>query len=220
MGAAFSCLRWDDPRRAPPPMARPPAPHLNACVPDDLNQSNDWRRDFVLNPGPRVFYPGYPVAPPRLLYGEPNGYHVPMKAPPPHLVQRTGLPMRRDVPVIKAPPPHVIAVPKHPFMAPPSHVIVVVEQPFPKNPAFIVAGGGSLLRNCVDIRGQVNRNYSLCKIGSAAQLAKSLRPSSGATEPATCVQPDALAEDPIPFLLKFTCQPPPQEEPRNARNSQ
>ena len=100
MGAAFPCLGGNKPPRAPPPMARPLPPHLNACVPDDLNSANDWRRACIPNPRP---YLGHPKAPPPHLDRARFDYEVPVKAPPPHLGRLPGIAVRRDLPVIKTP---------------------------------------------------------------------------------------------------------------------
>ena len=126
MGAAFPCFGRNKRPRAPPPMAKPPAPDLNACIPDDLNRGNDRRQHYIPNPWP---YLGHPKAPPPHLYRAPYGYAPPVKAPPPHLAGLPGIAVRRELapPPIKAPPAHVfnareqlldVAVIK----APPAHV--------------------------------------------------------------------------------------------------
>ena len=138
MGAAFPCLGGNKPPRAPPPMARPLPPHLNACVPDDLNSANDWRRAFIPNPW---LYLGHPKAPPPHLDRARFDYEVPVKAPPPHLRRLPGIAVRRDLPVIKAPPANVFAMREYLLKARAPHVIVVREQPRPTNQAFAVVRG-------------------------------------------------------------------------------
>ena len=120
-------------------MAKPPAPDLNACIPDDLNRGNDRRQHYIPNPWP---YLGHPKAPPPHLYRAPYGYAPPVKAPPPHLARLPGIAVRKDLAVIKAPPAQVFNVPEHLLKARAPHVIAVLEQPRPKNTAFVVVRGG------------------------------------------------------------------------------
>ena len=140
MGAALPCMRDDKPPRGPPPMARPPLPHLNACPFHDWNQDNDWRHTIMPNPkAPHLawrhaFYLGNPEAPlPHHDARPPYWYDVPMKAPPPHLAARRGFPVHRDMAVIKAPPSYVFAVPKILLQASPVRGVAVPERQLPKN---------------------------------------------------------------------------------------
>ena len=122
-------------------MAKPPAPHLNASMPQEWNRSNDWRTDLELNPGPHLFYPGRPLA----WKAPPPGYRAPpVKAPPPHLAKHPGVAVCRDLVVIKAPPAQVFNVPEHLLKARAPHVIaaLALELPRPQNTAVAVVGGG------------------------------------------------------------------------------
>ena len=97
----------------------------------------------MLNPGPHGFYPGRPIpwkAPPP-GFRAPYGHEVPVKAPPLHLAQRPGVPVRQDLLVIKAPPAQVFNAPDHLLKAQGPPVIAVLEQPRPKNTAFAVVRG-------------------------------------------------------------------------------
>ena len=86
--------------------------------------------------------PGTSKGPPPHLVRAPYWHDFLVKAPPPPLSRLPGLPLRRDVPVIKAPLAHVFVVPEHLLEARAPHVIAVREQPRPKNEAFAVVRGG------------------------------------------------------------------------------
>ena len=137
MGAAFPCLRLDEPPRGPPPMARPPPPRLNALQPGEAwpGEANDWKQATIPNmPFTAWKAPPWKAPPPHFAAyrGPPLVYDVPVKAPPPHLAALQAPPLRRGEPPVKAPPPHVF---------------VVMEEPLPEVQVFAVAFANQLPRS-------------------------------------------------------------------------